>query len=239
LILGAALLVARFVMRRSWRDLLLLLFVPILLLPSTLSLAFPNENPSVVRAGGAIAVVYIIVALPLALVIRYFQRKFAGSGWKFAGWIATGLIVAVSAQVNYQMYFVDYPAQYIGSSMNSSEIGQVVHDFAQSFGSYDTAYLMGYPYWADDRSVGIYAGKLGWEQTNAFPPAAYDRLLQMAADPRPKLFITHRDDAEAMSVLQQNYPAGSLSRYHSARLDHDFLIYYVPGVSETVEPPLE
>ena len=48
---GVVFLLARLIWRRDRVAGVLLLLVPFLLLPSTLSLAFPNENPSVVRAG--------------------------------------------------------------------------------------------------------------------------------------------------------------------------------------------
>ena len=52
-IFGVAFLLLRLILRRDRVVGLLLLAVPILLLPSILSFAFPDENPSVVRAGGA------------------------------------------------------------------------------------------------------------------------------------------------------------------------------------------
>ena len=64
-VIGIVLLVVRYVRQRDWRDLLLLVSIPILLLPSVLSLAFPGENPSLNRTGGAAVAVFIVSALAL------------------------------------------------------------------------------------------------------------------------------------------------------------------------------
>ncbi|MBI3362147.1 MAG: glycosyltransferase family 39 protein [Chloroflexi bacterium] len=63
-ILGAAYVLFRLVTRPNVTDAVLLIGVPFLLLPSTLSLAFPNENPSVVRSASAIPLVFLIAAFP-------------------------------------------------------------------------------------------------------------------------------------------------------------------------------
>ncbi|MBI4772355.1 MAG: glycosyltransferase family 39 protein, partial [Chloroflexi bacterium] len=238
LVLGAAFVIYRLAVRRSLRDALLLLLVPVLLLPSTLSLAFPNENPSAARAGAAVVVVYIFVALPLSWIIRYFRERFPGSGWGYTGWAAAAVVLALSAQVNYRMYFVEYPRQYVGSAQNASEIGQVIYDFSRTIGSYETAYMIAFPYWVDTRAVGMYAGKFGWD--NTYPPGGYDQLSVPVTDPRNKLFILHPDDRRALGILRQLYPTGTLSQYHSARPNpsHQFLLYFVPGTQNLDESTL-
>ncbi len=52
-----------------------LIGIAILVLPSALSIAFPQENPSVVRVGGAIPFVFIVTALPLAWLEKVIARK--------------------------------------------------------------------------------------------------------------------------------------------------------------------
>ncbi len=52
-LIGAALVLVRYIRQRHWQDLFLLLAVPLLQLPSILSLAFPGENPALNRAAGA------------------------------------------------------------------------------------------------------------------------------------------------------------------------------------------
>ncbi len=236
LVLGAGFVLLRAIVRRDWRSAALLLVVPVLFLPSTLSLAYPDENPSVVRMGGAIPVIAVLMAYPLWLLLR--RVGVAGLG-RAGSWAAGGTLAVVLAGatwINHEMYFVDYPAQYVLGAQNASEIGAVIHDFANTFGSYDTAYVRPYPYWVDTRAVGMYAGVPQRDYA-----ITYDQIAVTAEDPRPKLFILNRDDTadaptprgdadpQTLPELQRLFPNGVLSVYHSARPDHDFLVYYVPG----------
>lgn len=236
-LLGLAYLLVRAVRQRSLRHALTLVFVPVLMLPSSLSLAFPQENPSVVRTGGAIVLVFLVAAQPLRLALAHARERLGGPAGAWAGGLLVGGLVLASAAQNYRMYFVDYAAQYIGPAQNASEVGTVIRDFAESIGTYDTAVVRAYPHWVDTRAVGMYAGRLGWD--NVYLDNA--RFGELKDDPRPKLYLLHRDDREAIAALRAVYPDGQLSRYHSARPHHDFLIFFVPGtldLDEATLPPV-
>lgn len=236
LVLGAAYVLVRAITRRDWRSAALVILVPVLLLPSTLSLAYPDENPSVVRAGGAIPVVAALAAYPLWLLLKRVSWASLGQvgNWAAAGTL--GVVLVSATLINRQMYFVEYPQQYILGAQNASEIGEVIHDFANTFGSYDTAYVRPYPYWVDTRAVGMYAG----DPTHDYA-IQFDAIAATAEDPQPKLFILHRDDTadapsprsdgvpQTLPELERLFPNGVLSVYKSSRPDHDFLVYYVPG----------
>ena len=73
--LGVVLLILRYIRRRTWQDLLLLLSVPLLMLPSILSLAFPDENPALNRAGGAIVPVFLIIAIALDGLMSGVEKR--------------------------------------------------------------------------------------------------------------------------------------------------------------------
>ncbi|HRF48182.1 MAG TPA: glycosyltransferase family 39 protein [Anaerolineales bacterium] len=235
-VLGAGFALLRLILKRDWRAAVLLVLVPVLLLPSTLSLAYPQENPSVVRAGGAIPVVAVLAAYPLWLLIRRLRTIELGAPGRWVAGGALAVVLGAATLLNQSMYFNEYPRQYMLAAQNASEIGEVIHDFANTFGSYDTAYVRPYPFWVDTRAVGMYAGAL--ERDYAIQ---YDQLAATAEDPRPKLFILHRDDVadairprgdeapQTLPELQRLFPEGVLSVYSSARPDHDFLVYYVPG----------
>jgi hypothetical protein len=232
-VLGAGFLLARLIVRRDWTAGLLLLAVPLLLLPSTLSLAFPSENPSVVRASGVIPVIGLIAAYPVWLLIK--RVRWVELGPRAVG--VTGATVAVILvsvfALNRDMYFNQYPAQYIGGAQNASEIGKVIRDYAETFGSYDTAWVRPFPFWVDTRAVGMYAGQLRRDYAITF-----EALALTQTDPRAKLFILHPDDTQTvrsdgapptLPELQRLYPNGQLSVYRSARPNRDFLIFFVPA----------
>jgi hypothetical protein len=64
---GLVLLVVRYIRNRNWLDIFLLLSVPLLMLPSILSLAFPSENPTLNRTAGALIPVFIVIGLSFVL----------------------------------------------------------------------------------------------------------------------------------------------------------------------------
>jgi len=231
---GVVFLLARLVLRRDRVAGALLLLVPLLLLASTLSLAFPDENPSVVRAGGAIPVVFLITAYPLWLLWQRLQQVWPGATGRWLGTGSLVLLIGGSALINNNMYFVQYPAQYIGSAQNASEIGAVVHNFATTIGSYDTAWICLHPYWADTRAVGIYAGDIGWEQV--LPP---DQFTRLQGDTRPLMIILNPRGKDCIAAMRADFPTGKLSLVHSARgTDKDFLVYFVPGTTDLNENTL-
>jgi hypothetical protein len=233
-VLGVIYALSRLVVRGDWLAGLLLISIPILLLPSTLNLAFPEENPSIVRAGGAIPVVFILAAYPLWLLLKRLRATLPAPASTLAAAFTVLTLAGGSALINHDLYFNQYPAQYISAAQNASEIGQVIHDFAHSVGSYETAFVVPYPYWVDTRAVGIYAGNFGWDA--ALWP---DQLDAPKNDPRPKLFILHPADLTerpdglpaSFRTLRGLYPTGTISVYHSAYPNHDFLIYFVSGTA--------
>jgi hypothetical protein len=220
---GYTLLTIRYILRRHWLDLFLVLSVPLLMLPSILSLAFPEENPNLSRTGGAIVVVFIIVALSLDAFMNSIARKLPTVNGKRLAWgFVIGLFV-LSALQNYNLVFKQYRLIFDTSSWNTTELGHVIQAFTQSMGSPDNAWVVAYPYWVDTRLVGINAG---------FPRKDYGiwpkDLSQTENLSGAKLFLINPSDNDAVSILQQMYPQGWLQTYDSALEGKNFLVYLVP-----------
>ena len=85
--LGIIMLLVRWLRKRQWLDLFLLISIPILMLPSILSLAFPTENPALNRASGAMVPVFLVVGLAADSLItslgsaREKAQAACGSTW--------------------------------------------------------------------------------------------------------------------------------------------------------------
>ncbi len=208
-----------------------LLGLVVVLLPTVLAVAFPNENPSNARAGGAIPFVFILVALPIAWLLR--SVKASGSSLA-AGGLAV-LLVAVIARVNYVRYFQDFNESYLERSWNSDEVAHVIRGFADTVGDFDHAYILLYPHWIDTRNVATNMGKIGWDQTLPNADAAQAQKL----DGTNKLYVLNVQDQENLSRLQEIFPNGQLRAFHSRMPGHDFNIWYVPGTmapSDSVAP---
>ncbi len=221
--LGVVLLFIRYLRRRTWQDLLVLLAVPLLMMPSILSLAFPDENPALNRAAGAIVPVFLIVAIALDGLMSAIEQRSASRSGLFLSWGLAGFLVFVSALGNYDLVFNQYQRSYELSSWNTSEMGQVVRDFGQIYGGTQTAYVVPYPYWVDTRLVGINAGDP--TRDYAIPP---DQIASTLNDPRPKMFLVNPEDNSDLGLLHQLFPQGNVTTYQS-QAGKNFLVYMVPS----------
>jgi hypothetical protein len=230
--LGLVILFVRYVRRRDWLDLFLPLSIPILLLASALSLAFPDENPHPSRAGGAIIPVFIIAAVALAALPSWARSVWKGRSAAILGIGSAAALLFMAILLNYRLYFVDFRDELDRGTLNTNDIGRVIHGFAESVGSYDTAHVIPYPYWVDTRLVGINAGRP--DKDYAIQPADLETLT---GEQRAQLFILKPEDAENVGRLRQIFPSGTLARWVSAIDGRDFLIYTVPSrLDYQVEP---
>ena len=220
---GVILILYRYIRKRDWMDIFWLLSIPLLMMPSILSLAFPAENPSLNRTGAAIVPVFLL------------------AGWSLDGWM-TGLnsaltrrwgraitygaaifLLFLSIQQNYDLVFQKYRNQFDTNSWNNSELGAVIRQFADTVGSDDQAWIIPYPYWVDTRLVSINAGDLRREYH-----LWVDELEESRTAPAPKLFLFKPEDEDALNRLQEIYPNGVLRLYDSAHEGREFYIYFVP-----------
>jgi hypothetical protein len=222
-LLGAVLLLSRYLRQRHWLDLFLLLSIPILQLPSTLSLAFPAENPALNRAGGAYLPAFLLAALALDGLASGIQSR---TSRRLGPLLANGLVFLLlmwSSFQNFNLVFVQYDRQFREGAWNSSEMGAVIAEFRREYGTTDTVWIVAYPHWVDTRLPGVWAGIPN--RDFAIWPAQIELTLPLAD---PKLFLLRPDDAAGLETLQRLYPHGQLSRYTSQVASHDFLIYFVP-----------
>lgn len=223
-LLGAVLVFTRYLRRRHWLDLFLLLSIPILQLPSTLSLAFPAENPALNRAGGAYLPAFLLAALALDGLASSLQAR---TSRRLGPLLTNGLVVLLlmwSAFQNFHLVFVQYDRQFREGAWNSSEMGSVIAEFRQDYGTTDTVWIVAYPHWVDTRLPGVWAGIPN--RDFAIWPEQIEMTLPLAG---PKMFLLRPDDANGLETLQRLYPQGYLRRFASQVTSHDFLIYFVPA----------
>ena len=104
-------------------------------------------------------------------------------------------------------------------------MGHVIRSFADSVGTPDTAWVVGYPYWVDTRLVSIEAG---------FPIKDYAIWPQNFEETKflddPKLFILNTQDTGDLNTLLAMYPSAKVTTFTSKVPGRDFLIMLVgPG----------
>jgi hypothetical protein len=225
---GVTLVFVTYLRKRQWQHLFLLLSIPVLMLPSIMSLAFPSENPNLYRTGGAAIPVFLLVGLALDGLMTAIEtrRTQSPSQTRLAPILAWGLAIIlffISAYQSYNLTFNQYRQQYELAAWNTSEMGQVVKDFAATFGKVDNVWVMGYPYWVDTRLIGIISGY----PLRNFAMFVED-LGKIPVNSASKLFLINPQDQNAISALQQRYSQGVLSVYPTKNPDKKFLIFFVP-----------
>jgi hypothetical protein len=223
-ILGLFLLLKRYFKDHDWRDIFLLVSIQVLMLPSILSLAFPEENPALNRAGAAFIPVFIIIALAVDGLFDAIKSMGVKKRGTILAWFVTFSLLGVSIYQNYDLVFVQYKQQFRLNSWNSSEMGEVISQFGNAYGTTDTVWIVPYPYWVDTRLPGIWAG-IPNRDFAIWP----DHLKDTLTYPGTKLFIYNINDDQTGQLLNEIYPSGSASLYISDTPGHDFMVYLVPS----------
>lgn len=223
--LGIVLMIVRYIKTRHWQDLFLLISVPVLLLPSILALAFPVENPSLSRAGGAVIPILLIAVFAFQSLFSSLWQKAATAFSKGAVTALALALVLLSANQNYDLVFNQFNNQFERSTWNTNQMGQVCKDFIDSVGDADTCYVSGLAYWADTRLVAMTAGYV--DKDFALWPKDY---ATVQGDPRAKLFIVRANQTQDLETLHQMFPGGYETYHHSDIPDHDFVAFMVPAI---------
>ncbi len=223
--IGNLIVIGRYVRQRNWEDIFLLVSVPLLMMPSILSLAFPEENPSLNRTSGAIIPVFILTAIGFEGLFRRFYSIARSNFHKvLIAAAAAGLLIG-SASLNYDLVFNQFNQQFMKNAWNSSQIGGVIRGFADSVGDVDNAFVVPSAHWVDTRVVGIAAG---------YPTRDFalwpDSFAKTIAIEDQKLFILKPENGDALAQLQALYPYGALYRYDSGREGKDFFVFVVPAM---------
>jgi hypothetical protein len=222
-LLGALLVLVRYLRERDWRDIFLLLSIPFLMLPSILALLYPNENPALNRAGAAYIPVFLIVALALDGLLSGIRTVMDNARGKWLAGVVLTVLLGVSFLQNYDLTFNQYADRYNSAAWNTSEMGAVIQQFEQTYGTSDSVFIVPYPHWVDTRLPGVWAGI-----PNRDFAVFRERLPETAVVPGMKLFMVNWDDRETIATLNQLYPGGVWSTYNSKYPGKSFAIFLVP-----------
>jgi hypothetical protein len=219
---GLIILIKRLFQFKEWKDLYLFAMIPLLMLPSILSLAFPRENPSLNRTNAAIIPVFVIAGNGL---VYFFQRIYSSAYGKFTRIFCCaiiGLLLVGLCFLNFQLVFKDYNQQYMEKAWNTTEIGGVIKDFVKKGGDPNLAFVIPFPYWVDTRLVGINAG---------FPTKDYaltsDQIADTVSLAQPKLFIIKPEDGESLKIIHGIFPDANIEIFYSKQSDKNFIIIRV------------
>ena len=220
-VIGIVLLIVRYARQRDWRDMVLLVSIPVLLMPSILSLAFPSENPALNRAGGGAVAAILVSALALDGLLAGLSNGRSGRRL-FIAYGLTGILLVTSALQNYDLVFDKFDKNFRAGAWNTSEMGQVISDFRDTYGQTDTFWIVPFPYWVDTRLPGVWAGIPN--RDFALWPENFSQTVNL---PAPKMFLFWPEDLQAENALKELYPDGVLTRYTSTFAGKDFMMFFV------------
>jgi len=219
---GMIFFIKKYIYNKDWESAALLCSIPLLMMPSILSLAYPGENPSLNRSAGALVPIFVIAGVGfyqfLCSIKRINQNK-----WMISITVlAACVLISFSTISNFQLVFIDYKEQFDRNAWNSSEMGQVIEDFIHDGNNPDDAYVIPFPHWVDTRLVGFnanYPGKDYALQRENIPTTA-----NLEGN---KLFLYKPEDTETQHALEDVYPAGETAIFYSKILGKEFIIYTV------------
>ncbi|MAU09248.1 MAG: hypothetical protein CL607_05460 [Anaerolineaceae bacterium] len=249
-ILGLAACLALALKTRDPAYAMLPIIVLVMLLPSSLSIAFPNENPSNTRSSGAMPAALLIAALPLGLFI---ERTLQSQARRIGVLLAAGftlLVVVGSYLETHDVYFGLMPDSYEISTFNYSEVGQIMYGQALSGDvPYGNMFMIASPHWWDHRAVGLDAGIEGiWpngvydydgtddltRSVDYLPHFIRDALMRsdrFAFDPNSdiEIFYNATDEVTA-NQLQAWFPQGRVTYYDSPHERRKFYRFTIPAL---------
>lgn len=221
-LMGVVLLLVRYMQQRHWQDIFLLVSIPFLMLPSILALAFPIENPTANRAGGAMVPVFLIAAIALESLLRRVKESQLPKYGSKISWSLGIVLVLWSASINFRLTFNTFATQYNCSAWNTSELGEVIAEFSNTFGDKDSAWVLVYPNWGDNRLVAIGAGLPPTANYELYP----ENIANTLEVPAPKMFLIKPEHEEGLSALQELYPQG-IASYHESKDTCEFKDFYI------------
>jgi 4-amino-4-deoxy-L-arabinose transferase-like glycosyltransferase len=221
--LGVLLIFLRYIRKQNWVHIFLILSVPLMMMPSILSLAFPNENPITNRTAGAMIPVFLIIGFALEGVMNAIQSGMKAPWGRRFAWGLVLFLVWISSTANFNLVFDRYNKVYEQAAWNTTEMGGIMRQFGDTVGDINNTWVIGYPYWVDTRLVGMASG-----QTLRDTFIGVEQLPSTQSALGPKLFLLNLQDQAAVEALRQLYPDGTLATHQSKLDSKNFYLYFVP-----------
>jgi len=218
-LIGILVLLKRVLCKKNTLELLILISVPVLMLPSIMSFAYPDENPALNRSSGALVSVFIISGLGFSF---FFSQLLAGIGNKTLrkGIYSLAILLSIlSIHNNFQLTFDNFAHQFEQNAWNTSEIGDLISRFVDKGYDPDNIFVIPYPHWVDTRLVGINAGLP--ERDFALLPEKIPDTLDITEN---KLFVLKLEDDNNLNAVELIYPTADTKVIHSKIPGKDFVL---------------
>lgn len=223
-VLGMAGALRRATHRTGTLTFVLLLLGFFALLPSTLAINFPDENPSVMRTSCAIPVVLTIAALPVGMWLAPLAEEKPSKLERIIVYSALAVLLVAVIATNATRVFVRYPQTYRDAVANTSEIADVIRCFGDQTGTGAGVYVIAGPGWINDDALAFELGLPEWRNTSATVNIAEGAPLAN------RLYILHPSNGYGLRALQTRFPDG-VSHTYISQYDKNFVLFLTPGTS--------
>lgn len=211
----------------------------IMLLPTILSVAHPGANPSFTRSNGSLPMIYLIAALPIAVIASRLMKLLPRRPGRFAALIFCATVILLANHQNAITYFDEFPKHYDRATYGHSAAGRILRGFAESDGAYGNAFVLSLAHWWDHRAVGLEAGQFDWDGNPALSRvpeymrrAYYDSGEYRLHPDRDLLFFYPGRSDEIRDQLGRWFPNGRESLVSTGVSSDSFYIYRVPALGE-------
>ncbi len=215
---GIAFSMVRAWKQKDWLAAAILVSIPLLLMPSILSLVFPAENPSLNRPGGAYVLAFVLAGYGWVSLAQIALKGYENKKQKYLLPMISLILAVGCGWQNYDLVFNQYRAQYDLKAWNTSEIAEEIQHFYENGGEQDHAFVVPYPYWVDTRLVGINAGLPHKDYA-----VSMEDIGKVTEEEGIYLFILKPEDIENIDLLQTSFPNNTITEYFSEIPGKDFI----------------
>jgi hypothetical protein len=226
---GLGLLGARIIRRRDPADWLLPVGIVIMVLPS------------------ALAMVYLVAALPLAVMLRMAQERLPGRWPRRTVYGLVVLLMTFAALANANSYFDVSMAYYREAALPHQQAGYILRGFGESTGASGNVFIPAYTNWFDYRAIAIESGDPYWANIIWRDPDPRQNFAILLAEnigtryevkpDRELLFFVNPNltsdtdpDRAFLDFLTQTFPEGKSIQVKAFKPERDFVLYLVPPV---------
>ncbi len=216
----------------------------ILLMPSALSIAAVIENPSNTRTSGAMALVYLLAAYPLALISFHLWQTFNNVAGRSLAIILCAAVILLANQQNTQTVFVEWNLKYHSSLPPVTSLARYLRGVAESDGAYGNTFFVHCPcrstFERDHIKIPILTEQYLWNNYTHLPDLprflydAWRRSGEYALQlDRDVLVFYSSEDEEAAAQLRAWFPNGRsqeiLSDLGAEEVLFSYMAYRVPA----------
>lgn len=219
-LLGFPLVLARW---RRGSNVLLLAFFLVLLLPTTLALAFPMEVPGAVRSGGAMATVMIFSAVAAVTAWQQLGQVLPSlrGVWGWGGLLTS--LALLSGVYNAHLCFVEYP-EFL--PYRNYPLFREIAGVIDELGDDGPVLLKSIPHWDDKDAIRFQTRQhQNWSLSGEIITQIDPDFLANLQAPQAAVILHPERDRESLEALRRIFPQGTTWLYRDQQGQVQFAVF--------------